>query len=110
MTNIRAGKRNDVAAELAVQHIITSRGVTYRQAATRYNVPINAIRARINYRWGSLAEARKTEAKRQMAALPQKKLWARPCMTCGADTPRPRGQYRCDACHEKEDRINEVAV
>lgn len=28
--------------------------------------------------------------------------WRRPCMRCGCDAPRPVGQYRCSACHERE--------
>lgn len=27
--------------------------------------------------------------------------WSRPCMVCGNTYPRPRNQYRCDACHKE---------
>lgn len=31
--------------------------------------------------------------------------WQRPCMTCGCTESRPRGQYRCDTCHEREEYL-----
>jgi hypothetical protein len=30
-------------------------------------------------------------------------MWQRPCSSCGCTKLRPKFQYRCDACHEKEE-------
>ena len=40
-------------------------------------------------------------AKYQFKKAP--KTWQRPCSSCGCEKIRPKFQYRCDACHEKEE-------
>lgn len=41
------------------------------------------------------------------------KTWKRPCQTCGCTKTRPKYQYRCNSCHEREeehpDFFNEAA-
>jgi hypothetical protein len=29
--------------------------------------------------------------------------WSRPCLRCRDDTPRPKNQYVCDRCHDRDD-------
>lgn len=31
------------------------------------------------------------------------KSWSRPCMICGCTEERPKFQYRCTSCHEREE-------
>jgi len=32
------------------------------------------------------------------------KMWDRPCMCCRTTTPRPKGQYVCDPCTDRQQR------
>lgn len=39
-------------------------------------------------------------AKYQRRQPPKK--WKRPCITCGCEKQRPKFQYKCGACHDRE--------
>ena len=39
-------------------------------------------------------------AKYQRRAIPKK--WSRPCIICGCSKSRPRMQFKCNACHDRE--------
>lgn len=89
----RAGKHNRDAAEAAVLHVVRSKGVTYRQAADQYKVPIDALRSRINNRWGSLEAARLAGGVKPNTA----RLKNRVCMRCRDKEAQP-GLRMCQGC------------
>ena len=89
-------KKGQIAS--AIEYLVSHHGVTYRQAAARFGVSVNELRARINYRHGSLAGARLHKDFRQ-------KNWTRPCIICASVEPRPVGQYRCDTCRGEGEKI-----
>jgi hypothetical protein len=31
-------------------------------------------------------------------------LWRRPCLACRCTKPRPRWQFRCTSCHDRDDQ------
>ena len=102
-------KHDRAGAEAGVQWVISNRGVTFRQAAEKFNVPVRSIKSRIIYRYGSLAEARQAAStSRRVAAT--KKTWGRPCICCGCIKPRRYGIYRCNTCTKQLDEAHEGAV
>ncbi len=76
--NVRHNRRR---AEAATRWIIQNRGVSYRVAAARFVVPIDAIRARIMNRWGSLEMARLAYATGTLGH-PHASALSR-CVSCG---------------------------
>ena len=105
----RAKQKARHQAERAVAWIIANHGKTYRQASALFDVPVHAIRARVNHRHGSLDAARRGVRYAGNDALDHK-LWARPCLSCGSTEPRPRGQYRCARCREQAERVHDGGV
>ena len=93
-------------AEEAVEFIIKDATVTYPAAAERYGVTVNEIRARINYRWGSLRDARDLEGAYPAGQPAFMARWCRPCICCGSTELRPRGRYLCNSC-TIEDAVDE---
>lgn len=45
-------------------------------------------------------------AKYAVEGGPKSKTWNRPCTNCGCDKTRPKWQFRCSSCHEKEETWN----
>ena len=43
-------------------------------------------------------------AKYQKRSKPTK--WTRPCIQCGCKKPRPRLQYKCVLCHERQEDVD----
>lgn len=89
--------RPDVVEE-AVKLLMEDQTVSYVEAARIYDVRIHQLRARINYRYGSL------EAARNADWVFKPPMWSRPCETCGDQERRLRGLKTCSACRgEGED-------
>ncbi len=40
-------------------------------------------------------------AKYQVRRDAETQLWSRPCLSCGADEPRPKNHYFCPACRRQ---------
>lgn len=36
---------------------------------------------------------------------PSVKGWTRPCITCSDEQPRPKNQYKCDECNNREAEV-----
>lgn len=103
MIHLPTARRKKAAAERAVEYVIVNQGVTYRQAAAIFGVSVNQIRRRIQYRYGSLTEAR-------LHSDTRIRLWDRPCMTCGSKDLRPYGTFRCDQCKQREATLHDGVV
>lgn len=103
MMHLPTKRRNKANAERAVEYVIIHQGCTYRKAALLFGVSVNQIRRRIQYRYGSLTEAR-------LHADTHVKMWERPCMTCGSTDRRPYGTFRCEPCKQREQQLHDGAV
>lgn len=69
---------------------------THKELADRYDVCVDTLKRilmRLNLQYFP-------GAKYQIKPSPKK--WKRPCMNCGCTKPRPKNQYRCDVCLDKE--------
>lgn len=77
------------------------RAVSYPVGAARLGVCIDTYK-RILMRQGlqEFSGAKYVVARR---ATDAPATWRRPCLSCGTDLPRPRWQFRCDACHARGD-------
>jgi hypothetical protein len=99
----RQKRKAKVRIERAVAYIIANPRATYSAVSIQFGVSVNSLRARINYRFGSLDEARSFGDART-------RLWDRPCICCGDTDPRPHGLYRCQSCRAKAAAIHEGVV
>lgn len=82
----------DDVAWLSSNHDLHS----HRQIADRYGICVDTakrILMRLNLQYFP-------GAKYQIK--PQVKTWNRPCITCGDTNDRASGQYKCEACTERE--------
>lgn len=103
MMNLRQKRKAKVTIERAVAFIIANPHTTYPQVALQFGVSVNQLRARVNYRHGSLEAAR-------TAGDHRVRLWDRPCISCGDTDPRPHGIFRCEKCRAKAASIHEGVV
>lgn len=79
--------------EQAVRWLIQTPGVTYSQAARRYQVTVNNLRARVEYRYGSLALAREVGADEEDTPLVLRR-----CIVCRRHEEMEEFQRICNAC------------
>ena len=100
---LKVRRQNKNNAQAATEYIIQTPSATYRSAAKKFCVSVNSIRARINYRYGSLMEAR-------LHADTMVKTWSRPCMSCGTTERRFYGQFRCDDCLAAAQKLHDGIV
>lgn len=49
-------------------------------------------------------------AKYAVEGAPKQKTWTRPCSRCGCKKPRPKWQFRCIKCHEKEESWDHLGI
>ncbi len=76
---------------------------SHKELAERYDVCIDTLKRilmRLNLQYFP-------GAKYQIKPSPKK--WKRPCMSCGCTKPRPKNQYRCDPCLDKEADARRIA-
>ena len=76
---------------------------THRQLGKKFGVCVDTMRRQLmkmelQYFPGAKYQ-RRVEPKR----------WNRPCSVCGDQTPRPKYQYRCTSCHEREEGVDRCA-
>ena len=77
---------------------------THKELAERYEVCLDTLkrllmRLELQYFPG---------AKYQIKPTPES--WSRPCILCGCNEPRPKNQYRCDTCVDREGDAERVAL
>ena len=90
---------------------VTTEHLSYLRTAVRDEVPFTVMARnvgvcvdtckRILHKHGIM----EFEAAKYVAAAPLNPppaMWSRPCMACGSTELRPKWQYRCDRCHERE--------
>lgn len=65
-------------ADMAVLYLQLDRSASYRDAAQLFRVGVHQLRARVNYRYGSLELLRDEES-----TLARPRLVSRKCMCCG---------------------------
>jgi hypothetical protein len=76
---------------------------THKELAERYEVCVDTLKRilmRLNLQYFP-------GAKYQIK--PSLKKWRRPCLNCGCTKPRPKNQYRCDPCLDKEADARRIA-
>lgn len=91
--------------------IIATTAATYAQAAARFGLTHNAIRARISNKYGSLAMARlmreaailKPDAGRVLQPV-------RRCMCCRKSGNMDRNQRICDSCKSQSAKLHDGRV
>jgi hypothetical protein len=103
LINLRQKRKAKVTIERAVAYIIAHPNATYASVSAQFHVSINQLRARINYRFGSLNNARTFGDARI-------RLWDRPCIACGNTDPRPHGLYRCETCRIEASKLHDGVV
>lgn len=79
-----------------------SSNVSYAEMARRIGVCVDTCK-RILHKHG-IVEFQGAKYVVAAPLHPSPSLWQRPCMRCGCTKPRPKFQYRCDRCHELEER------
>ena len=82
--------------ERAVRWIIQHQDMTYEQVAALFDVTVNNIRSRIEYRYGSLSAAR-----HYGLADEGGRLVDRTCLSCRSTQNMDRNQYICDKCKKE---------
>jgi len=90
--NQMAGDWTKPPVEQAIEWLIKNQMATYGQAARRFNVTLNNIRARVEYRHGSLAQARIDERS------PPCTTRRRQCIICRKEHELEKHRYICDGC------------
>ena len=78
--------------ERAVSWIVSNHDMSYAQVAALFGVSVNSIRSRIEYRYGSLTEAR------QATQHPPETKTTRRCIICKKEHDMDRNQYVCQPC------------
>ena len=76
---------------------------SHKELAERYDVCVDTLKRilmRLNLQYFP-------GAKYQIKPSPKK--WRRPCLNCGCKRPRPKNQYRCDPCLDKEADARRIA-
>lgn len=76
---------------------------THKELAERYEVCVDTLKRilmRLNLQYFP-------GAKYQIK--PSLKKWRRPCLMCGCTKPRPKNQYRCEPCLDKEADARRIA-
>lgn len=101
--HLKIRRQQKARANAAVEYIVDNPSLTYAQVATMFGVSRNAIRRRIEYRYGSLTNARLHSDKIL-------RTWERPCMACGCKQRRPYGQFRCDKCLDDANKLHDGIV
>lgn len=79
-------------ADLAVLYLQLDRSASYRDAAMMFRVGVHQLRARVNYRFGSL------ELLREETDLVRPRLVQRNCMCCGKLVMIEPERRLCAAC------------
>lgn len=94
----RSQARRDKAqrAEYAVRYIIHHPKATYASVGRKFNLPVSAIRARIENRFGTLAYARTCNGVALPGTLRGKKK--RKCMICHREQVMDQNHRICDPC------------
>ena len=99
----RARNHDASAVDAAEAWLIGHLGKTYRDAADRFSVPVDALRARINNRYGSLAGARTgSSPKRVLRAV-------RRCICCGQSFAS-NAKRVCPGCTRRNEAIHDGGV
>lgn len=94
-----------IRIEQAVRFLIERPDTSYGTAAAIYRVKINAIRSRIEHRYGSLAAARETGWQPTRANME-----IRACMICKTPKEMDRNQRICDKCKREIDTVHDGPV
>lgn len=81
--------------------IIATPGATYAEAARKFRVSFNSVRARIEYRYGSLMLARETAE-----IDPDITREFRRCICCRKEVNMDRYQYICPSCRKAVDHTH----
>jgi hypothetical protein len=84
--------------ERAVRWLIATPGATYAEAARKFQVTFNSVRARVEYRYGSLMIARETAE-----IDPDITREHRRCIVCREPQNMDRYQYICPSCRRGVD-------
>lgn len=87
--------------EQAVRWLISTPGVSYDEAARRYQVTINNLRSRVEYRYGSLKVARQIGVEED-----RKALTLRRCIVCKRQEEMTEFQRICKSCSRSVDKKN----
>lgn len=99
----RARKHDLASVEAAEVWLIGHVGKTYRQAADHFGIPVDALRARINNRYGSLAGARTGDGhKREVVPM-------RRCLCC-RESFASKANRICPTCTRRNDTVHVGSV
>lgn len=91
--------------ERAVRWLILTRDASYPTAAARFDVSVNSIRARIEYRFGSLELARDTCG----AEAESRIVWRR-CIMCRQPGEMDLAQHICRGCSSRVERADREMI
>ena len=89
--------------ERAVRWLIANEQATYAQAARRYNVSYNAIRSRIEYRYGSIWMARECADEDPTIVEEQRR-----CIVCRQTQLMTQSQYICRRCRRSFSQMEDT--
>lgn len=99
-----AGDWTTPPVEQAIEWLVKNQMATYGQAARRFNVTHNNIRSRVEYRHGSLTQARMDKL------TPPCTTRTRRCIICKEEHKMEKHQYICKACAKRACDIHEGHV
>jgi hypothetical protein len=97
-------RRKRKGAENAAAWLMKNRNATYRQASERFAIPVNTIRSWVEYRYGSLQEARLWQAPDKSVKRVKK------CITCKTPSMMDRNNHICDRCKESMGKLHDGSV
>lgn len=89
------------SVERAVRWLISTRDATYTSTARRFSVSVNSLRARIEYRFGSLEMARETGGDE----IENRIVWRR-CIMCRKPGEMDLSQHICGGCSGRVERAD----
>lgn len=101
--NRRGLKRRRV--EMAIDWLVEHPHGTYAKASSLFDIPVNSIRSRVQYKFGTLAECRSERGVGKVS--PQRK---RRCLCCRVEKEMEKNIYLCDPCREKVNNTHDGAV
>lgn len=99
-TALRLKRESAQAAEQAVNYIIHNPKESYSMVARKFGVKPGAIRSRIEYRFGTLMEARSIN-RVVVDDKPRRAIKRRKCMVCKKPADLEENKFICDPCKDK---------